>query len=169
MAMIYSGASEKKYVGRTNTKLWFEEGVWDPWFRWCYWHFVSELGFKWLDFPGVRDCLPVCLKTPWELESTSIRIHTNWWFFFLHNYCSPQFPRGDSFCLFMQTFLCCGIVIALWVSPHFFQFDGNLWWCYISIAAHMRSAAAVSGSCNRLKCQYRLLHNIWQRPHCMPA
>lgn len=61
------------------------------------------------------------------------------------NYCNLQCPSGASFCPFMQTFLGCGVIIAFWVSPHFLQLDGILWWCHISIVSHVRSAKAVRG------------------------
>lgn len=59
--------------------------------------------------------------------------------------CSPQYPRGASFCPFIHTFLGCTAIIAFWVSPHFLQLDGIMWWCHISIVSHVRSATAVRG------------------------
>lgn len=154
---------KKNHTGRTNTKLWFHEGghkVWDPWFR-CYVCFVCW-GLKWLDWAVWLMYFPV-LKDLSDMQEDDQNSH---WlvfdFILLLNYCSPHFLEGNLFAFFMQTSLCCGVVI----SPLFFKFDGNLWWYDISVASHMSSQG---GSCTRFNCQYRLMHNEWQCHLCTPA
>lgn len=130
---------------------------------------IIPWGLKLLDFLGV--CLTYFpgLKDFSDMQEDD---HIDWFFLFVcfliivaHNF------LGENLLAFLCRLFCVVelYVIALWVSPLFFRFDGNLWWCYISIASHMRSASAIGGSCIGLKCQYRLMYNVWQHPLCMAA
>lgn len=149
-----------KYHGPVlGYRLW----VWDPWFRRSYWYFMCQnQGLKWFDSSGVHDLLTLQFSRIFQIWWKAIRIYSDWSFFW-SIIVAPNF-----FYLFMQTFLCCSVVIALRVSPHFFWMEicGNL----IFVLLHIWGAQQQSGgSCAGLKCWYRFMHNVWQHALYMTA
>lgn len=134
--------------------------VWDPRFRSFFWHVLSQSqNLKCLDFAGLCDWRTSQFSRIFQTCRKTIRLHTDWGFS-LVNYCSPQFPEWSRFAFLRR--LSCVVALSLHdgyphTSLHLMENCGDV----ILALLHIWGVQWQSGgSCNRLKCQYRLMHNV---------